>query len=174
MFTLTMCFQLTDPLTSNDFIEGLGFWPMHCIFLFSPCHTAHQHIHLSCSGSSQMYSRHQWVPVYHSPHHCPQAPHCLVSTSCTEDHRTGQTGNASHDTDSGSNTAYSMGLKKFFFHLFKVWWLKTSSFSRGKGIRKGILLAWAFQSKVLFFQNTSCYCLAESMKIPLLAGSAVK
>lgn len=58
---------------------------------------------------------------------CPQAPHCLVGmrdASFTEDHRTSQIGNASHDTDCGSNTAYSLGLKKFFFHLFKVWWIK--------------------------------------------------
>lgn len=100
-----------------------------------------------------------WVPICHSPCHCPQAPRCLVSVqdiSFTEDRRTGQIENASRATDSGSNTAYTMGLKQFFFHLFKVWWVKTCSFSRGKGFGKVTLLAWAFQSKVLFFQNASC------------------
>lgn len=133
LWTVNVCIDHVLPIGWPTDFKWLckRTWVLHCIFLFSPYHTASVLV-----WEPTMCSSHQCVPVYHSPCCCPQAPHCLVSTSCTEDHRTGQIENASHATDSGSNTAYSVGLKKFFFHLFKVWCIKTCSFSRGKGIRK--------------------------------------
>lgn len=46
MFALTMCFQLADPLTSNDFAKGLGF----CTAFFFSVPIIQ---HLSWSGSPQ-------------------------------------------------------------------------------------------------------------------------
>lgn len=188
MLALYICHVLPeDRPTGFEWLcnKGLGFWPTRYIFLVGTYNTAHPSIllwgltnvqqTLMCTflAQSVLLSSGSPLPIQH-------VRHLFVPTSTylSEDRRSQNSFRlkmpATPLTAEGI-LLEAWGVTQFFFHLSKMQSIKTWDIPQER-FRKVTLTAWVFQLKVLFFQNASSWCRAESTNTSkfLLVGATVK